>query len=319
MSAAFIAPDGRLRAIWRFLLSVVFVVLGPAFIAQFAAAPIQNESLYSLVVTCVTAALALIASLFLLQTLDQVREGGVRHLFRELGFRRGRAVLDTFLGLAIGFVLVTIAVVAIALIGRIRPARVPITLQTAAHGLLITVMLIVAALSEELQFRLYPFRELRESVGTLIAAIVMSVGFGAVHAANPNFGKIALFNTALIGGLLALAYIRTRTVWMIWAIHFGWNFALGVIYGLPVSGFSFAVIVRSTTVGRRWLTGGSYGIEGSITGAVVIVIGYVITWFITAPRARELARLDAITPSPQPISASVDDFDTPPGSNASNQ
>ena len=318
MNAAFVAPDGRLRAFWRFLLSVLFVIIGPFYVGQFAAAPIQNETAFSMTVTCVTATLALIASLFLLYTLDQVR-AGVPRLFRELGFARGRALLDTFLGLAIGFILITLAVIAIALVGRIRPARVPITLQTAEHGLLITLMLIVAALSEELQFRLYPFRELRESVGTVVAAIVLSVGFGAVHRFNPSFGRVALFNTALIGGMLALAYIRTRTVWMIWAIHFGWNFALGVIYGLPVSGFSFAVIVKSTTVGHRWLTGGSYGIEGSITGALVILIGYVVVWFVTAPRARELARLDAIAPLPQPISASVDDFDTQTGPNASNQ
>jgi len=90
-------------------------------------------------------------------------------------------------------------------------------------------------------------------------------------------------------------YLRTRTVWMIWAIHFGWNFTLGVIYGLPVSGITeFSVIVRSQAVGSRWLTGGSYGIEASVTGAVVIMIGYVIVWFVTVPRARELAREDAM-------------------------
>lgn len=295
MNTIFIAPDGRLRPIWRFLFAVVFVMLAPGFLAQgIIGAPIENDLARDIVVVCSTAFFALMGSLFLLSVLDQ-EQGGIPRLMRLLGFVRDRrAVIDALLGLAVGFVLITMAVLAIALFGRIRPARVPITVVTLGHGLLMTGLLVVAALSEEVQFRLYPFRALRESVGTIVAAVVLSVGFGLVHKFNPNFGRVALFNTALIGGLLAMAYIRTRTVWMIWALHFGWNFALGVIYGLPVSGFSFAVVVRSTTVGHRWLTGGSYGIEGSITGAAVILIGYPMIWLVTRSRARELAKLDAM-------------------------
>jgi membrane protease YdiL (CAAX protease family) len=296
VNTIFIAPDGRLRAIWRFVFSVVFVIVAPMFLAQWViGAPIQNDLARDIVVTCSTALFALLGSLFLLSMFDQV-SGGPGSLLRELGFSGGarRAFVDSILGLAAGFIMITIAVLAIALFGRIRPARVPINLHTFLYGIIITFWLVVAAISEELQFRLYAFRELRESMGTVFAAVLLSVMFGAVHTNNPGFGKVALLNTALIGGLLAMAYIRTRTVWMIWAIHFGWNFALGVIYGLPVSGFSFAVAVRSTTVGSRWLTGNRYGIEASLNGAFVILIGYVLVWFFTAPRAREFAKLEAI-------------------------
>jgi len=294
LNTIFIAPDGRLRPIWRFMFSVVFVILAPTFLAQAViGAPIANDTAHDIVVTFSTASFALLASLFLLSIFDQV-PGGLRQLLRELGFVRRKIWVDGLLGLGVSFVLITVAVLVIALFGRIRPARVPITLATGARLLLITAWLLVAAVAEELQFRLYPFKALRESVGTIVAAIVLSSGFGLVHKFNPNFGRVALLNTALIGGVLALAYIRTRTVWMIWALHFGWNFALGVIYGLPVSGFSFAVIVKSTTVGHRWLTGGSYGIEGSLTGGAVILMGYPIVWFVTAQRAKELARMEAL-------------------------
>jgi membrane protease YdiL (CAAX protease family) len=293
LNTIFIAPDGRLRPIWRFMFAVVFVIFAPAFLAQgVVGAPIDNDTARDIVVTSSTALFALLASLFLLSIFDQV-PGGLRSLLRELGFVRRKVWVDTFIGLLVGFLLITVAVLVIALFGRIRPARVPITLATGARMVLITAWLLVAALAEELQFRLYPFRALRESVGTVIAAMVLSIGFGAVHKFNPSFGRVVFLNTALIGGVLALAYIRTRTVWMVLALHFGWNFALGVIYGLPVSGFSFAVVVKSTTVGRRWLTGGSYGIEGSLTGAAVILLGYPIMWFVTSRRARELARMEA--------------------------
>jgi hypothetical protein len=321
VNTIFIAPDGRLRAIWRFVFSVVFVILAPMFLAQWViGAPIENDLTRDIVVTCSTALFALLGSVFLLSTFDQV-PGGLGTLLREVGFAGGarRALIDWVLGLAAGAIMITIAVVAIALFGRIRPARVPITLQTLLHGILITFWLLVAAVSEELQFRLYPFRELRESVGTVFAAVLLSVMFGAVHGNNPGFGKLAFLNTALIGGLLAMAYVRTRTVWMIWAIHFGWNFALGVIYGLPVSGFSFAVVVRSTTVGSRWLTGNRYGVEASLNGAVVILLGYVLVWFFTASRAREFAKLEAMRPAEAPFSPAVPRWNPGRGNSGQNR
>ena len=99
--------------------------------------------------------------------------------------------------------------------------------------------------------------------------------------------------------LLAVAYLRTRTLWLPFGIHFGWNFALGFVFGLPVSGMStFSVIVHGSIRGPAWLTGGAYGLENSGAAAILLVaepacgadsIEWVRNWIISvdiSPAAR---------------------------------
>ncbi len=109
--------------------------------------------------------------------------------------------------------------------------------------------------------------------------------FGAVHLANPGASLWGLINTILIGVLLSIAYLRSRALWLPWGIHFGWNFALGLLFGLPVSGLRiFNVMVRTTASGPKWVTGGNYGVEASATTVVIILIGVVMVWKLPLAR-----------------------------------
>jgi hypothetical protein len=109
---------------------------------------------------------------------------------------------------------------------------------------------------------------------------VASALFAAAHLGNPNAGGVlswAFFNTIAIGVLLAVAYLRTRTLWFPFGIHFGWNFALGFVFGLPVSGLSdFSVLVHGSIRGRRWLTGGAYGLENSGAAAILLALSLLL-------------------------------------------
>ena len=114
----------------------------------------------------------------------------------------------------------------------------------------VLIVLLVGALAEELMFRGYPFQHLEEGIGAVGAIVVFSVMFGAVHLSNPGASIWGLINTILIGILLSVAYLRTRALWLPWGIHFGWNFALGFLFGLPVSGLRiFNVVVRTSVTG----------------------------------------------------------------------
>jgi hypothetical protein len=46
----------------------------------------------------------------------------------------------------------------------------------------------------------------------------------------------------------------------------------------------FAVAVQGTAEGPGWLTGGSYGIEASLTGSVVILAGVLVLLRLTPSR-----------------------------------
>jgi hypothetical protein len=184
-----------------------------------------------------------------------------------------------------------VAVVPVAIWGNVS-FRTNFTSFNLARAAIVLGVLISGALAEELMFRGYPFQQLVEGIGATGAIVVFSVLFGVVHLLNPGATVWGLINTVAIGVLLAIAYLRTRALWLPWGIHFAWNMVLGLILGLPVSGLRlFNVAVHATARGPRWLTGGSYGIEASAPGAFAIVVGLVIVWMVPLHRLENPAAL----------------------------
>ncbi len=268
------SDDGRLRAGWRFVLGCVaaytanFIAIGIAESATNGRMP-NLEAIYR----PTTLILVVSGFLLLLTTVDQVDE----YVLRAMGIGRSPGWLrQAGAGVATGAGLIVIAVIWIVATGHIREISFSFTLHTAALGALELFILATAAMGEELMFRGYPFHRLLETVPKAPAVVIMSVLFAAAHADNPHASKLAMVNTFAIAVLLSVAYLRTGALWMSWGIHFAWNTVLGLGFGLPVSGLSeFAVIVRTQAQGPRWVTGGDYGIEGSVVGTIVILLGFV--------------------------------------------
>jgi hypothetical protein len=151
--------------------------------------------------------------------------------------------------------------------------------------LAVTYITAVAAMAEEVAFRGYPFQRLVDGIGPIGGIVLLSFFFGAIHLGNPHASLWGFLNTIEIGAFLAVSYLRTRSLWMPWGIHFGWNLTLGMLLGLPVSGINeFTVAVQGTAVGPDWLTGGSYGIEASLTGTLVVAASFLVLLRLTPAR-----------------------------------
>ena len=143
-------------------------------------------------------------------------------------------------------------------------------------------LLLVAATNEELVFRGYPFQRLMDAIGPVGAIAVFSALFGLGHLANPDHTWISTLNTMLVGIPLAVAYLRTRALWMPIGIHLAWNFVQGYTLGLPVSGLDLpACVFTSVVSGPRWVTGGAYGPEGGVLATGVIL---ATTFYLLASR-----------------------------------
>jgi membrane protease YdiL (CAAX protease family) len=137
-----------------------------------------------------------------------------------------------------------------------------------------------AATVEELAFRGYAFKWLMWSIGTPAALVISGILFGLGHLSNPNPTFFSTLNTALAGILLAIPYVRTRSMWMQIGVHWSWNVVLCTIVSLPVSGINFGpglFVVENS--GPRWLTGGNYGPEGGAAVTLVCVVG--IGWLLS--------------------------------------
>ncbi len=138
----------------------------------------------------------------------------------------------------------------------------------------------IAATVEELAFRGYAFKWLMWSVGTPAALIILGILFGAAHLTNPNPTFLSTLNTALAGILLAIPYVRTRSMWMQIGLHWSWNVVLCTIVSLPVSGINFGPgLFVTENSGPRWLSGGIYGPEGGAAVTIVCAIG--IGWLLS--------------------------------------
>lgn len=124
---------------------------------------------------------------------------------------------------------------------------------------------VFVAVLEELLFRGLLFRLLEGIVGTWGALLVSTLLFGLAHGANPGANAITL---SALGGLsvcLTLAFVMTRRLWLCVGLHWGWNFAQGGLFGLPVSGTQVAPgALAASTSGPTWLTGGAFGLEASV-------------------------------------------------------
>jgi membrane protease YdiL (CAAX protease family) len=146
----------------------------------------------------------------------------------------------------------------------------------------LATVFVPAAFHEEVAFRGYLFQKLRSwhrAAGYAFSAFV----FALLHLGNHAITPLALGNIAAAGILLALAYERYERLWFPIGIHLAWNILSGPILGYPVSGYIAHTTVFSTTArGADWITGGSFGIEGSVFIAVVEITA--IAWLGYHPR-----------------------------------
>lgn len=129
---------------------------------------------------------------------------------------------------------------------------------------------LLPAFSEEMLFRGILFRWIEEFAGSWVTLGVTSALFGLAHILNPGATWFSSFAIAVEAGLLLGAvYMLTRSLWMPIGLHAAWNFAEGPIFGVPVSGGPATGAIRASISGPWLLSGGSFGLEGSVIAVAV--------------------------------------------------
>lgn len=209
-----------------------------------------------------------IVSLFCCRCID------MRHV-RSMGVRKRRLVPHYLIGLGVGAVLMT----SITFLTILSGAN-SISLCSGINYNIIALFLLgffIQGMSEEFIFRGYLMSSLG-SKNTALAIVVNSVAFGIVHGLNPGLTPLAMVNLILFGLFASFYVILFDDLWGACAIHSIWNFMQGNIYGISVSGSgkSESVFRVSQRSSHGFLTGGSFGIEGSIFTTVVLLIASAV-------------------------------------------
>lgn len=221
-----------------------------------------------------------------------------------LGLRPGRpALAELGSGLLAGLAIIGAAILALA-----APGWVSWTVSAASvlEGMSVSALLLVAAFTEELLFRGYPFRVLHLRFGPVPAVVATSVAFGLMHGANPGVTPLALVNLTLAGVLLGVAYWRSGSLWFVTGLHFGWNWVMAAS-GLPVSGLDVSISgLEAAVAGPNLWTGGAFGPEGALMITFVTALGTVGVWRVAGPRRGSGSRLSTTTGSPDDNGGSLD-------------
>ena len=287
LKQVFINSAGRLRSGWRLLIFVLLVLIlslvsGAVLnkVSQLVAlrsTPSSGVAHYveNVIFRAIFLAVALIAGFICTRWLE-----GLPWHALGLWFHSGW-LRDFFFGSVIGVASLAVATaiatagggLSFTISGRAAMVQVGQTLVFSA------VLFILAALAEEALFRGYPLQTMTRASLAWLGILLTSVPFATVHLRNPNVAAGFTFtNTALAGVWLAVAYLRTRSLWFPLGIHWAWNWALGSLFGLPVSGITNLAphpLLHGTDVGPAWLTGGSYGIEGGLACTVTLIVSTV--------------------------------------------
>ncbi len=190
---------------------------------------------------------------------------------------------DLTLGTLIGLASLLLA----AAIGSAGGAKWQLNVAAAPGHILKTLVLsslafIWFAAAEEMAFRGYALQTMTRAGYAWAGILLTSVPFALAHLDNPNVSLFFTFtNTTLAGVWLGLAYWKTRSLWFPLGVHWAWNWTMGALLGLPVSGITEiapAPLLRTELFGPKWLTGGTYGLEGGLACTLALLVSTLFIW-----------------------------------------
>ena len=133
---------------------------------------------------------------------------------------------------------------------------------------------IIQSSAEEINGRSYIFLSVARKHPDWASTLISGLFFGGIHLTNPGVTAVSTINTVLIGIVFCLLVLLLENLWFVCAMHAGWNFAQGNIYGLLVSGHDAGGSLFRATIEseNELLSGGAYGVESNIITTVLFII-----------------------------------------------
>lgn len=203
-----------------------------------------------------------------------------RRSLHSMGFVKKNAVPSYLIGLAVGFAMYSATLLISYIAGAVK--YVGSDMYHVGVYILYCVGWLFQGAEEEIVCRGYFMPSLSTKMPLWAAVLISSLFFSLMHLFNTGFNLIVLVNLTLTGIMFAVFAIRFDNLWVCCAIHSIWNLVQGNFYGLPVSGmytgpsvFRFELL----DVSDIW-TGGAFGLEGSLSETIVMVVVIAAVTFI---------------------------------------
>jgi uncharacterized protein len=240
-----------------------------------------------------------------------------RRPFADFGFhlRSGGWWLDLLFGLALGALLMTYVFLVELGLGWITVTGTWETVQPGtsfALAILLSIgLFLCVGVYEETLSRGYQLRNAAEGLnypalgarGAIVLAWVLSsIFFGALHSGNPNATFFSTANIAVAGLMLGLGYVLTGELAIPIGLHITWNFFQANVYGFPVSGLKpvGATFLEIEQGGPEAWTGGPFGPEAGVIGLSAMILGGLLITLWVRLRSGKVAIHTPLAEEPKP-------------------
>ena len=141
-----------------------------------------------------------------------------------------------------------------------------------SSALLYLLFFLLISVFEELLFRTYPLFVFAERYPVWLAMLINGLLFGLAHVGNDDFTALAMVNITLAGILFCIYTLQKQHIAWVIGLHFSWNFTQGIVLGYNVSGNEMPGFIKAIPIGENYLSGGKFGVEGSIFCTVLLII-----------------------------------------------
>lgn len=198
-----------------------------------------------------------------------------------LGFVKKGLFKEYLLGLVVGFVMFSVAVLIAVVTGSIEFNGVSATFSIGLF-VLYTIGFMIQGMAEEVLCRGYFMVSYARRYPVYAAVLVNSIVFAALHLGNSGITVLSFVNLVLFGIFASVYFIRRGNLWGIGALHSIWNLVQGNFYGIKVSGMQLNNSFLDATMveGKELFNGGAFGLEGSLSVTIVLVLATVIMYFM---------------------------------------
>jgi hypothetical protein len=259
----FLTEGGALRAGWRivafFVASSVATLVAASFVGPLITVVFNATHVRGLTNEYFVELIGLIGgTAFVLMAID-------KRPWREVWL--GRDALRPILvvgGFLLGMIAIGLPILSLIGVGWLRESPAA-TGSWAGAAARVSLMLLPAALVEELLTRGYILAVLRDVWGWPVAIGFTSVVFGLLHVENNGVNVMSISLVIMAGMFLAAVLYVTKSLYAAWMAHFAWNWTMAVLFHAAVSGLPLeSPGYRYVDAGPDWATGGQWGPEGGL-------------------------------------------------------
>ncbi|MCQ2375646.1 MAG: CPBP family intramembrane metalloprotease [Salinivirgaceae bacterium] len=264
---------------WKWLLLFIFCI--PSFVilkclTDLSWILVPQDSISFLVVRAILIGL----SIFIIYRLYYLIVKLLEHRKVSELMLNAQAIKQIFVGFGLGACFITVCTLTLVMMGCYKVDQY----QFSHYGLVnLLIMNLIIAVNEEILFSGIFFRYIDARFGYIPALIISAIMFGIVHFWNDN---ATIWTSVALGFEAGLLYTSTfkyyGSLWIPIGIHWAWNLFEESVYGFAVSGVYDTEVFRfiiPKLKGPDILTGGSFGLEGSI---VTVFLGlFASIWYIS--------------------------------------